>query len=353
MLDFHRLFSSSPTVHRALMGASLQSTLQDLQFADYCCVAAITTVSYDYLLMFGREVEYIWRRPRSLMSCLYITVRYLGIVLAITNALWGSTIDMPELVRIDTFKFMNWGSYVYTLAVEVTMILRTCAMYNQSRRLRYFLLVLFIPVVVVEFVLSVLYFGPNNGMHVTEIALPGTEVCASNFSLSPRLYICFSLPGIVFDGILAIFAIARAIPYMQRSPGGCRTNVCMQVLARDSVFYFLGNFAYRSFNLIPLTSLPSSYQTIGQVFCSVEPFVVPPRLVLSFRSCFAKLVAESEAGSQLETILFQPGSDRPEGSRCGDWDISTFYTNTSVCRPSCAEIAVTAFASRSNISSPA
>jgi hypothetical protein len=222
---------------------------------------------------------------------------------------------------------MNWGSYVYTLAVEgtiicpcspalldrcqtyyltVTMILRTFAMYNQSRRLRYFLVVLFIPVVVVEFVLSVLYFGPSNGMHgtsyppmscratplialtVRKVALVGTEICTSNFSLSPLLYIYFSLPGIVFDGILAIFAIARAIPFMQRSLGGCRINVCMRVLARDSVFYFLGfvhlqiltrlgsltpyacvifrNFAYRSFNLIPLTNLP--VRVFGIALCA-------------------------------------------------------------------------------------
>ncbi|KIK81538.1 hypothetical protein PAXRUDRAFT_752498 [Paxillus rubicundulus Ve08.2h10] len=316
--------------------------------------------------MFGREVKYIWRKPWSLMSCLYVVVRYLGIVLAITNALWGSTIDTPELVRcafslwfsclranhrcIDTFKFMNWGGYVYTLALEVTMMLRTLAMYNQSRKLLWFILVLFIPVVVVEFILSVFYFGAGNGMHVTDIALPGTEFCASNFSLSPFLYISLSLPGIVFDGILAIFAIARVIPLMQRPLGGCRTNVCMQVLARDNVFYFLGNLAYRSFNLIPLTKLPPVYQNIGQVFCSVEPFVVPPYLVISFRESFADLAAGSEAGSQLDTMEFQPGSDRTGDSGCGDWDTHTFYTISSV-HHSCAEIAATTFASKSNTSS--
>ncbi|KAF9220134.1 hypothetical protein BS17DRAFT_355952 [Gyrodon lividus] len=292
------------------MGVSLQVNLGGLQFTNYCSVVIITTISYDYLLTLGREVELIWRRPWSLVSSLYVLIRYLGIVLAIMDAIWGSLIYMPELVRIDTFKFINWGNYVYMLALEATMILRIFAMYNRSRRLLYFLLALFLPVVVVELVLSVLYFGPRNGMYVTNISLAGMEVCTANFSSSPLLYIYFSLPGIVFDGTLAMFAIARLIQHTantQRSLGAWEMNVYMRVLARDSILCFMGNFTYRSFNLIPITNLPPPCKTLAQAFCSIEPFVLPPRLVIGFREYCAHIVADSDAGSQMESMIFQPG----------------------------------------------
>ncbi|KIJ59732.1 hypothetical protein HYDPIDRAFT_118238 [Hydnomerulius pinastri MD-312] len=299
------------------MAASLQTALQGLQFTDYCSVATITTISYDYLLTFGREVELVWRRPWSLMSSLYVIIRYLGVVLAITDAIWGSIIYMPELVRlcIDTFKFTNWGSYAYMLALEATMILRIFAMYNQSRRLLYFLLGLFFPVVVVELVLTVLYFGPRNGMYVTDIPLPGMQICSGNFSLSPLLYVYFSIPGIVFDGILALFAVARLVQHtidMKRDLGGWKMNVCMRMLARDSILYFMGNLIYRSFNLIPLTNLPPLYKTLAQAFCSIEPFVLPPRLVISFREYHAQIVSDSDAGSPIESMVFRPGD--PNGN---------------------------------------
>ncbi|KAG2342232.1 hypothetical protein BDR05DRAFT_371907 [Suillus weaverae] len=45
----------------------------------YFVVAASAGVIYDWALTFGQEVELIWRQRWSLMTVLYLIVRYVGI----------------------------------------------------------------------------------------------------------------------------------------------------------------------------------------------------------------------------------------------------------------------------------
>ncbi|KAG2057604.1 hypothetical protein BDR06DRAFT_951815 [Suillus hirtellus] len=52
------------------------------RLASYFIVAAFIGVAYDWTLTFGREVELIWRRRWSLMTVLYLSVHYLGILYA-------------------------------------------------------------------------------------------------------------------------------------------------------------------------------------------------------------------------------------------------------------------------------
>ncbi|KAJ8587705.1 hypothetical protein M405DRAFT_290465 [Rhizopogon salebrosus TDB-379] len=53
-----------------------------LAWNNYIGVTILTLISYDYLLLFEKEVKFLWKRQWSLMSCLYIIVRYLGLFLA-------------------------------------------------------------------------------------------------------------------------------------------------------------------------------------------------------------------------------------------------------------------------------
>ncbi|OAX31544.1 hypothetical protein K503DRAFT_75904 [Rhizopogon vinicolor AM-OR11-026] len=45
----------------------------------YFEVACFTAVVYDWALTFGQEFELVWRQRWSLMTFLYLSVRYMGI----------------------------------------------------------------------------------------------------------------------------------------------------------------------------------------------------------------------------------------------------------------------------------
>ncbi|KAG2087942.1 hypothetical protein BD769DRAFT_465029 [Suillus cothurnatus] len=51
--------------------------------ASYFIVAASVAVMYDWVLTLGQEVELIWRQRWSLMTFLYLSVRYAGIGYAV------------------------------------------------------------------------------------------------------------------------------------------------------------------------------------------------------------------------------------------------------------------------------
>ncbi|KAG2358763.1 hypothetical protein BDR07DRAFT_1610586 [Suillus spraguei] len=53
------------------------------RIASYFAVAASAGVMYDWALTFGQEVELLWRQRWSLMTVLYLSLRYLGILYAV------------------------------------------------------------------------------------------------------------------------------------------------------------------------------------------------------------------------------------------------------------------------------
>ncbi|KAG2069372.1 hypothetical protein BDR04DRAFT_1101665 [Suillus decipiens] len=48
-------------------------------YQSYWFVAAGVVVVYDWVLTFGQEIELIWRQRWSLMTVLYLVIRYIGV----------------------------------------------------------------------------------------------------------------------------------------------------------------------------------------------------------------------------------------------------------------------------------
>ncbi|KAG0692474.1 hypothetical protein DFH29DRAFT_969298 [Suillus ampliporus] len=75
---------------------SEQAGVEALLWNNNISVIAITLISYDYILQFEKEIQFVWARRWSMMSSLYLAVRYFGIFLAMLCALWGGLMYMPE-----------------------------------------------------------------------------------------------------------------------------------------------------------------------------------------------------------------------------------------------------------------
>lgn len=55
---------------------SEQEVVAGLRWNNNAGVPIITLMLYEYLLLLDKEVNYVWKRPLSLMSCLYLVVRF-------------------------------------------------------------------------------------------------------------------------------------------------------------------------------------------------------------------------------------------------------------------------------------
>ncbi|KIK45349.1 hypothetical protein CY34DRAFT_801707, partial [Suillus luteus UH-Slu-Lm8-n1] len=65
--------------------------------ASYFLVASSAGLIYDWMLTFGQEVELIWRQRWSLMTVLYLAVRYGAMFYVTTRIL----IDVPTVSMTD------------------------------------------------------------------------------------------------------------------------------------------------------------------------------------------------------------------------------------------------------------
>ncbi|KIJ66442.1 hypothetical protein HYDPIDRAFT_26793 [Hydnomerulius pinastri MD-312] len=69
------------------MASDLQTSLWALRFGDCFSLVMATAVVYDYTLTFAQEVEYVWKRPWTSLSTLFVVLRYFGLPLAMVYAL--------------------------------------------------------------------------------------------------------------------------------------------------------------------------------------------------------------------------------------------------------------------------
>ncbi|KAG1857395.1 hypothetical protein DFJ58DRAFT_783605, partial [Suillus subalutaceus] len=76
--------------------SELDAAVYGVRWNDYISLATITLISYEYLLLLDKEITYVWKRPWSPMTFLYLIVRYLGLFLALLWGFWGGLLYMPE-----------------------------------------------------------------------------------------------------------------------------------------------------------------------------------------------------------------------------------------------------------------
>ncbi|OAX31142.1 hypothetical protein K503DRAFT_115461 [Rhizopogon vinicolor AM-OR11-026] len=112
----------------------------------YYIVEATTMVVYDWVLTIGKEVDLIWRQRWSFMTLLYFSMRYIHSIILCHRDNGGSPGSPTDRHGTIIFKICGWASVILNAMLEVIMIARLYAMYQQSRRILIFLIVTFLAV---------------------------------------------------------------------------------------------------------------------------------------------------------------------------------------------------------------
>ncbi|KAG2355077.1 hypothetical protein BDR07DRAFT_1427355 [Suillus spraguei] len=274
-------------------------------------VAASVAVTYDWALTFGQEVELVWRQRWSLMTFLYLSVRYLGILFAVLNILINvTTILLSDARCWILYIAVNWMYVVVFPMLRVIMITRLHAMYQQSRKMLIFLVVIFLADTIFNVVVSAMSTRHTSG---EEYILSGTYECATTYGDNTILLNSITwMFGTAWEVLVLFLAVWVAIKHFrelrQHSTGGIIED-CFMVLIKSHVFYFLSFVAVSSFNLMILSPAisvnPSGLYGILQILTVVQMFVLGPRLILGVREYNAKLVTDSDAATDMTSVAFQ------------------------------------------------
>jgi hypothetical protein len=282
----------------------------------YFVVAGSVAVMYDWALTLGQEVELIWRQRWSLMTFLYLSVRYAGIGYAAVYMLDSvPTISMTDVGCIINYDTSNWINLIASAMLGVIMIARLHAMYQRSRKVLIFIVVIFLAIRIADVVMLAIVT-----VHISsaEYILFGTHQCmidyAGDFVFLDSMASILDTVWEVLALCLAVWIAVKHFRELRQHPTSGIIGDCFTVLMKTHVSYFASFLAVSCFQygLFSPTFSMNLYSLDTQVYIGltqtlemVQMFVLGPRLILGVREYHAELVANSDTTSAMTSIAFE------------------------------------------------
>ncbi|KAG2087366.1 uncharacterized protein F5147DRAFT_841439 [Suillus discolor] len=293
-------------------------------FLNYWIVAAGIVVVYDWVLTIGQEIELIWRQRWSLMTVLYLTIRYIGIPYSVyvsrpttlhcANS--SSLTTSVYLLGTITYYATSGTMVALTAMLGVIMIARLHAMYQGSRTMLMFLIIIFLAVNIACEVITAISL---NDTVAEELILSGTHMCSYTYDGEAQLLSSITwILNTVWEVLALCLSVSVAVKHFRElrrlGPStGTTIGDCFRVLIQSHVLYFASFVGVSCIQLTGLSPEIMNSNSIGvsilggavQTLSVVQMFVLGPRLILSVREYHAKLVAYSDADTSLNSIVFQ------------------------------------------------
>ncbi|KAG2139168.1 uncharacterized protein EDB93DRAFT_1298733 [Suillus bovinus] len=293
--------------------------IEAVRFSSYFGVVGFVVVTYDWALTFGQEVELFWRQRWSLMTFLYLGVRYLGILFALMILSYRQSPDhLADRYSRIMYLVHNWTNVLVFVMLWVIIITRLHAMYQGSRKILIFLIATFLAIKIFSVLVAIMITMHASG---EEYILSGAYMCQINFPEDVTLLIVITwILGTVWEVLalcLAVWIAVKRFHELRRYSAGGIIGDCFSVLIKTHMAYFAIFVAVSCFNLVSnvsptILAYPYSLGTqtltgLLEIFAVVQVFVLGPRLILGIREYHAKVVANSDAASGMTSDRF-PGA---------------------------------------------
>ncbi|KAG2103780.1 uncharacterized protein F5147DRAFT_276295 [Suillus discolor] len=283
-------------------------------FSYWMAVASVVVV-YDWVLTLGQEIELIWKQRWSLMTMLYLVIRYIGIPYYVANFLGTiPLVPLTDAVSNIMYYALNWTNMVVAAMLGVIMVARLYAMFQGSRTMLIFLVIMFLAVNITCGVISVIDF---KYVAEEEFILSGTYMCdyvseGNNQLLNSMIWMLNTVWEVLALS-LSVWVGMKHFRDLRLGPStGSTIGDCFRVLIQSHVLYF-ASFAGVSCLQLAASPAISDSDSIGAlildgalvILSDVQMFVLGPRLILSVRQYHAKLVAYSDTETSMNSIVFQ------------------------------------------------
>ncbi|KAG2107067.1 uncharacterized protein F5147DRAFT_837659 [Suillus discolor] len=215
-----------------------------------------------------------------------------------------------------TYYAVNATNVALTAMLGVIMIARLHAMYQGSRAMLMFLVIIFLAVNIACRAMAAIAL---NDAVAEEMILSGIYMCSYEYGGDEQLL--FSIIWIlntIWEVLTLCLSVWIAVKHFrelrQLSPStGSTIGDCVRVLVQSHVLYFASFVGVSCLQLAYLSPEISNLNSIGaqillgtlQILLVVQMFVLRPRLILSVREYHAKLVVSSDTETSMNSIVFQ------------------------------------------------
>lgn len=276
----------------------------------YFIVAGSTVVVYDWALALGQEFELVWSQRWSFMTILYLSLRTAGIIYFVISLM----LSLPAVSVTDAgcafFAFTQmWLSFIINTTLDVIIIARLHAMYQQSGNMLTFLIATFLAITIACGVITATL--ERNHLSYEESVNDGTYQCVGiNVGNDRLLFATTWILGCVFELLALSLAIWITVK-RSRELRQWKIEDRFLALMKTQVMYFAAFVATSCLNLGSILdkTISSSNSAGVEVYYGalvmlqfVQMFVLGPRLILSVREYNAKLVADPSADIGLQIL---------------------------------------------------
>ncbi|KAI0317213.1 hypothetical protein OF83DRAFT_1283573 [Amylostereum chailletii] len=296
------------------------SYIQALDIGKQSRAGALGLLAYDHFITLDVEVEVVWKQSkRPWTFWLYVFNRFFPLI-------WLSLDLVPFAPSGITSSKMSVHCIIYlsiddvvilvsTLCVQAILQLRVYALYEKSKKMRYFLA----SCCAVEVAVMAVFLGITLA-HISELPVVSTSTgCyySGIFSISAL----FWLPALVFEPVLCLLVVWKAWgeDLLDRLRRGrprtaledavtADTSKLVKVFARDSLIYFIGIFVELIINTV-IWSHYNRYINIVVPWSGALPSILGSRLFLHMREAIlfpdrydSDIVGNSGSGNAPKTV---------------------------------------------------
>ncbi|KAG2341808.1 hypothetical protein BDR05DRAFT_964831 [Suillus weaverae] len=250
------------------------------------------------------------------MTFLYLGVRYIGIGYVVINILcMVPTISITDAGCHIMYNAIVWMGDTVNAIVGVIMIARLHAMYQRSRKMLIFLVVIFVAIRIANAVMIAIITMQVAG---EELILSGTYQCMIAYPGDVQLLSSMTwILDTAWEVLALCLAVRIAVKHfreLRRHSASGIIGDCFTVLMQTHVSYFASFLAASCFQIglfsptfsaVSISLKTQIYLGVAQILGFVQMFVLGPRLILSVREYHTKLVADSNTATAMASIAFQ------------------------------------------------
>ncbi|KAJ7910846.1 hypothetical protein B0H13DRAFT_2011099 [Mycena leptocephala] len=226
---------------------------------------------WDYIITLEDERELFWkRRPWTLATCLFLWIRYAGILLTA----FGLSPDLTDFVRHSWIRVEAVVGVSISSAIQVILQLRIYALYDASPRIA----ALIIGAFAVEILAVIGMFGVGSN-HIEAVAEAVGNIVRCKATVIPSWLWLLWIPATSFELLLCVLAVYKGYQRF-RTIGH---QVLHDILVRDSVMYYLAIQCVYICNLIYWVNDAKTSLEVLTALAIALPSVMGSRLMINVR----------------------------------------------------------------------
>ncbi|KAG7092745.1 hypothetical protein E1B28_009072 [Marasmius oreades] len=277
----------------------------------YIEYSSLAVLLFDYMLTFGREVNYVWfKSPWNFGRMLYFLTRYLpfgGVFLTFL-------VDVLRNASLSTCKILTQAAVYSTVAdviiAEIVLTMRVWAIWSRSRFVCFGL-------TAIALALASLCVATVARVPVQEDTF-GTDlhsaygVCPPYFANSSAITTCWVVL-VAYESVLLILTLAKAIDLYRHRTGG--TSSLINIFFVDGLSYNGFILASSTANIIVrYKTTPSEYINLLTSLQPVVHSVLTSRMMLHLKQDAVKSSESNHLPSTQLQFAARPGQPPTESS---------------------------------------